>query len=195
MHAGRAFRKGDAVWVNIGWNTRGNQKFMKILPQELTGHVDPDAYNKFINALESNLDGKGGPCPMAVQICPVLACPVLPCYCYVLMKRKREFEDIIKQTISEHTANFAGGVSWNLTQTAARGDPEGAMGYNIVFPLRQLPANQAVVQAQSIVVEPMQIVRENGPEEKLRKLKELLDDGVLSHHEYEEKKKTLLAQL
>ena len=125
--AGRAFQKGDELYINLGSAIQNSQVFMRTVPKQLAGRVDARAYNDLMTALEYKLQGKGvwcGPeqngcagicksigCVSAgIIFCP-LACPI---YSYHCCRAENAFCQVLTETVHEWKGRFGNGtaLSW-----------------------------------------------------------------------------------
>ena len=92
--------QGPQFWVNIGFNTAGNQIFPEWVEQMEGAQVSKDDYDAMMKDLKEYFDN-GAP-PMACMLSSMLVCA---CVCVVA-----HFESGMNAVLAQHTHRFSGGV-------------------------------------------------------------------------------------
>jgi len=195
--AGQAYDKGEQIWVNIGWNSMGNQRIPADVPPLLVDSVEDVRWKAFVSDLQLSLAEKPISVPGCLQ-CPCGFCIMCPYAC----AKKAAFDAAMTQATDRHKASLPGLIGWKLVRRARKEDPTASMGYNLIFaksqafarPLPPIPVVTACVVGESAASAPAQDQMQGTGTitEQIEEVKSLLDRGLITHEEFTRKKALIL---
>ena len=192
-YAGQAFDKGEEIWVNIGWNSSGNQRIPGEVPVLLADSVEDVRWKAFVSDLRPSLAENTISVPGCLQ-CPCGLCILCP---YAFAK-KAAFEAAMTQATNRHKSSLPGLVGWKLVRSARVEDPAAAMGYNLIFRKSSLHQGAAlssipVVTAHVVGSPPAQErMTERTITEQIEEVNGLLERGLITQDEFTKKKALIL---
>mmetsp|Transcript_63049 Transcript_63049/g.117983 ORF Transcript_63049/g.117983 Transcript_63049/m.117983 type:complete len:206 (-) Transcript_63049:195-812(-) len=189
--AGQAYDKGDQIWVNIGWNSEGNQRVPAEVPHLLAGSVEETTWRAFTSDLRAGLESKAIAIPRCLR-CPCGFCVLCPYLCV----KKIAFDAAMTRVTTKHKANLPGFVGWKLMRRARKQDVTSSLGYNLIFAKTDLPIRRR--QEASLPVITAQVVGSAPAQEhmtlthQVEEVKDLLDRGLITEKEFSKKKALIL---
>lgn len=137
---------GSELWLNIGWNTEGNQEIPSRVPEELRMFgIRPPEWTKFADALRRCADRHALPTNMTTwMVYFSFCCPCCWCFCcpYIISK-KYKFDNAMEGVVErfnqqapwENSIKF---VYCERALSSVSGEIWPPLGYNIVFQLSNM---------------------------------------------------------
>ncbi|CAE7716862.1 unnamed protein product [Symbiodinium pilosum] len=197
QYAGHAYDKGEQIWINIGWNSTGNQRIPGEVPSILADSVEDVRWKAFVSDLRPSLAANTISVPGCLQ-CPCGFCILCPYAC----AKKAAFDAAMTQATERHKANLPGLVGWKLVHRARKEDPNASMGYNIIFLKSGMPQGSrgmSSMPAMPVVVARVvgdapaqeQMVRTTTTQQ-IEEINSLLERGLITQEEFTKKKALIL---